>query len=65
MPDLTLCIALDCPAAARCRRHQASGAVPAERGQRWDTWHWRRDSFSDRVVCNGFVAAPVNAEAST
>ena len=61
MPD-TMCSAPDCPAAARCRRHQASGAVPVERGQRFDVWHWRRDSFSDRVVCNGLVVAPEMAE---
>ena len=60
MPDLTMCSSATCPIAARCRRHEASGTRLAER-QRFDEWHWRRDSWSEAVVCNGFEVAVAEA----
>ena len=43
------CATLDCPLAAACRRKVSPGLR-----RRSETWHWRRSSFSDAVICNGF-----------
>ena len=61
MPDITMCATPDCPIAPTCRRSAASGMVPAQR-QGFDTWHWRRSSFSERVECNGFEAIVTTRE---
>ena len=50
------CATTDCPLADRCRRKVAPDAAhPA------DTWHWRRSSFSDAVLCAGFEPTPIDA----
>ena len=57
MPDIAMCASMDCPIAATCRRHEASGTKPARMGgevrQCWQHFHWRRDSHGDRVICGG------------
>ncbi len=47
--ELVACASATCPIAGACRRKTA-----ADQDRRSDTWHWRRSSFSDRVVCNGY-----------
>ena len=58
MADVTMCSTHDCPVAATCRRHEASGTRASESGQSRTTYHWRRHRLSDRVICNGFEPAP-------
>ena len=60
MADVTMCSSVNCPIAATCRRHEASGTRASESGQSRTTYHWRRHRVSDRVICNGFE--PASAE---
>ena len=69
MPEFAMCPSADCPIAATCRRHEASGTVSNGRRQAWSDYHWRRAGSSDDVICNGFepksADAPATAEAGS
>jgi hypothetical protein len=59
---ISMCSSADCPIAATCRRHEASGTVSSGRRQSWTTYHWRRHRISERVICNGFEEAASREE---
>ncbi len=68
MPDIAMCASPDCPLAARCIRHEASGTEPTRVvghvRQNWNTYHWRRDSFGERVTCGGFWSIEARPESA-